>query len=290
MYTFILLLVAFVWGSTFFIIKETVSDVNEYFIVFGRTLIAAIVMAIVSFVRNKKFFLNRDAVFKGSILGLLLALTYIPQTIGLKYTSAGHSAFITGAAVALVPVFLYIFYKQSVARIGKLSVVTVIIGLYLLTYNTDMKINIGDIITLITLVAYALNLVLAGRYVKNCDVLTMVTFQFITACLVSGVAYLLSDHPPLLLSEKANGAILYLGFAGTLFCYFVTVWAQQYVSTLKLAIILSLEPLFASWIAYIMVNEVLSQKEMIGAFIIFTGVTIYQLKETMKSSKKEALV
>ena len=285
MYTFILLLVALVWGSTFFIIKETVSDVNEYFIVFGRTLIAAVVMTIVSLIRDKKSFLNRDAIIKGSILGLLLALTYIPQTIGLKYTSSGHSAFITGAAVALVPLLLFLFYRESINKMDILSVVIVVFGLYLLTYNADTKINIGDLITLITMIAYALNIVLAGRYVKNSDVFTMVTFQFITASIISGLIYVFSDTPALELSSKSIWAILYLGFIGTLFCYFVTIWVQQFVSTLRLAIILSLEPIFASWLAYAIVNEILTQKEIIGAFVILAGVTTYQLSETYKSNK-----
>jgi drug/metabolite transporter (DMT)-like permease len=285
MYTFILLLVALVWGSTFFIIKDTVSSVNEYFIVFGRTFIAAVVMIIVLFVKNRKAFFHREAIIKGGILGILLALTYISQTIGLKYTSAGHSAFITGAAVVVVPLILFLFFKHRLNKIDVFSVGVVFIGLFLLTYNSDLKINIGDIITLITMVSFALNLVLAGRYVKNSEVLAIVTYQFITASIISGIAYLLSDTAPLILSEKSVWAILYLGFLGTLFCYFITVWIQKYVNTLKLAVVFSFEPIFAAILAYIMISEVLSLKEIIGAFIIILGVITFQVWEYLKNRK-----
>lgn len=285
MYTFILLLVALVWGSTFFIIKDTVSSVNEYFIVFGRTFIAAVVMIVVLFVKNRKAFFHREAIIKGGILGILLALTYISQTIGLKYTSAGHSAFITGAAVVVVPLILFLFFKHRLNKIDVFSVGVVFIGLFLLTYNSDLKINIGDIITLITMVSFALNLVLAGRYVKNSEVLAIVTYQFITASIISGIAYLLSDTAPLILSEKSVWAILYLGFLGTLFCYFITVWIQKYVNTLKLAVVFSFEPIFAAILAYIMISEVLSLKEIIGAFIIILGVITFQVWEYLKNRK-----
>ena len=138
---------------------------------------------------------------------------------------------------------------------------------------------------LITIVVYALNVVLAVRYVKNSYVFTMVTFQFISVNIISGLAYVFSDAPTLVLSSKSIWAILYLGFIGTLFCQFVTIWVQQFVSTLRLAIILSLEPIFASWLAYAIVNEILTQKEIIGAFVIIAGIITYQIGETYKSKK-----
>jgi len=106
---FLLILTTIIWGSTFFIIKDTVITVNEYYLVFIRTFIAAISMLIYLFFKDRKSLLNFKTLIRGMVLGLLLATTYISQTIGLKYTSSGHSAFITGAGVIIVPMLLSIF-------------------------------------------------------------------------------------------------------------------------------------------------------------------------------------
>lgn len=276
MHTFLLLLVTIVWGSTFFIIKDTVSNVNEYFIVFGRSLIAAVVMLIYTFFKEKKSLIDKKAIIRGSILGLLLALTYIPQTIGLKYTSSGHSAFITGSAVILVPILLYFYFRTKMIKSDIISVSIVFIGLFLLTYDFNTKINIGDIITLITAAAYANHLIISGKYASKGSLLSIITYQFVIATLISFVGYLITKDGELVLSNKSIYAISYLGIFGTLFCYFVIVWIQKYVSSIKVALIFSLEPVFAAIFGYYILHEILDVKEIIGALLIMVGVVLYQ--------------
>ena len=84
------------------------------------------------------------------VLGALLATTYISQTIGLKYTSSGHSAFITGAGVVIIPILLFVFYKRKLKFEEIIILFVVFIGLYLLAYDSQTALNIGDLITLVT--------------------------------------------------------------------------------------------------------------------------------------------
>ena len=162
------------------------------------------------------------------------------------------------------------------------AVVVVLAGLFLLTYDFDTRINPGDLITLITTATYAIHLVFAGQFVKKADIFAIVTYQFVAASIVSGIAYLLSDTSSLILSEKSIWSIVYLGLAGTLFCYFITVWVQKFVSAVKVAVLFSLEPVFAAGFGYIMLHEVLNHKELLGASIIFIGVVAYQVWEQKK--------
>ena len=113
MYLFWLILVSIVWGTTFFIVKDTVSSVNEYFLVFARSFLAFAFIFVYQLFKSKKQLINKRAFLNGSILGILLATAYSSQTIGLKYTSTGHSAFITSSAVIIVPFILFFFYKKS---------------------------------------------------------------------------------------------------------------------------------------------------------------------------------
>ncbi len=285
MRTFWLILVTIVWGSTFLIVKETVASVNEYLIVFIRSVLAFGAMFIFQLFKDRKKLFNKKAFVYGSILGVLLAISYASQTIGLKYTSTGHSAFITSSAVIIVPFLLFFFYKSKLFRIDIFAVAIVFAGLFLLTYDFDTAINPGDLITIITAATYAIHVVLAGRYVKKSETLSIITYQFFAASAVSLIAWLATDHSSIEMSIKAGLSLLYLGLIGTLFCYFITVWIQKYVSSLKVVIIFSLEPVFAAIFGYFIIHEILNTKELIGASLILAGVIIHSILKYRMSKK-----
>jgi drug/metabolite transporter (DMT)-like permease len=285
MKTFWLILVSIVWGSTFFIIKDTVGTVNEFLIVFIRSTLAFIAMFLFQIFKDRKKLWNRKAFIYGSVMGILMAITYGAQTIGLKYTSTGHSAFITSSAVIIVPFILFFLYKSKLLKVDMLAVSIVFAGLFLLTYDVETKMNIGDIITIITAVSYAFHVVLAGRYVKKADTLSLVTYQFFAASVVSLIAFFIFNQDTITISTKAWGSLLYLGLIGTLFCYFIAVWIQKYVSSLKVAIIFSLEPVFAAIIGYFAIHEILNTKELAGATLILFGVIVHSILKN-KSNKK----
>lgn len=284
MYTFWLILVSIIWGSTFFIIKDTVDTVNENLIVFARSALAFIVMFLYQLSSHRKQLFEKKGIIYGVILGVLLALTYTSQTIGLKFTSTGHSAFITSSAVIAVPFILYAFYKFKLFKVDILAVVLVFIGLFLLTYDFESAINIGDLITIITALTCAFHIVLAGKFVKKANTYTIVTYQFLAASVVSLIAWLLSDEPTLEMSTKAGFSLLYLGIFGTLFCYFISVWIQKYVSSIKVAIVFSLEPVFAAIFGYFLLHEILNAKELLGAALILSGVIFHSvLKQKLEN-------
>ncbi len=284
MKTFWLILVSIVWGSTFFIIKDTVGSVNENLIVFIRTSQAFIAMFIFQLFKDPKQLVNKKAILYGFIIGVLLAVTYTSQTIGLKYTSTGHSAFITSSAVLFVPFILFFLFKIKLVKVDILAVVVVFAGLFLLTYDFETKMNVGDLITIITAVSCGFHIVMAGRFVKKTDAVTIVTYQFLGASVMSLLAFLLLNNEPVTLSAKVWVSLTYLGLIGTLFCYFISVWIQKYVSSLKVAIIFSLEPVFAAIFGYIFINEILNSKELLGASLILLGVIIHSIVKNKTKS------
>lgn len=281
MKNFLLVLVAIVWGSTFFIIKDTVASVPPFYIVLGRMLMASIPMFFLVFFKNRRSLLNKKAIINGSILGLLLTTTYVSQTIGLQYTSSGHSAFITGIAVVLVPILLVVIYRQSIKKTEVISILIVMIGLFLLTYDLDTYFNKGDLITFITSFSLAFHIILSGRFVKTTESLSLITYQFVSGTVFCAIGSLFvaynSDFEGMVISSESLMAIMYLGAFGTLFCYFVSVWVQKYESSVKVALVFSLEPVFAALFAYIFVHEILNTKEMVGAILILIGVVLYQV-------------
>lgn len=274
---FLLVLTAIIWGSTFFIIKDTVATVNEYYIVFLRTFLAAMTMLVFVYFKNRKALFDLKTFLKGMVLGVLLATTYISQTIGLKYTSSGHSAFITSAGVIIVPVLLYFFFKRRMQLSEAIIFIMVFAGLYLLTYDSKTALNTGDLITSLTAFSLAWHLILSGRYAKNSEVFALIAWQFLFAAMMSLILYLFSHPQSLSLTSSETIALLYLGFIGTLFCYFVSVWAQQKVDTITVALIFTLEPVFAAFFAWLFAAEMLQMREIVGGMIILLGIVAFQL-------------
>jgi drug/metabolite transporter (DMT)-like permease len=290
MYTFWLVLATLVWGTTFVIVKDTVSSVDEYFLVFVRNGLAAVPMFIYAFIKDRPNIFNKQALLQGAIMGFLLASTYIFQTIGLKFTSSGHSAFITGSAVVLVPFVLFFIYKENLFKFHLISIFIVFIGLFLLTYDLDTSINKGDLITFLCVAAYTFHIVLAGRFVRKTPVMPLIAHQFVFSTIFALIAFIFIGKPVTQLSSQSFGALLYLGLIGTLFCYFISVWAQKYVPSIKVALIFALEPVFAAIFAYITINEKLNIQETFGMILILAGIYFYTLadkKYSLQNAKIE---
>lgn len=280
--TLLLILTTIVWGSTFFIIKDTIRNVDPFYLVFIRNLIAAVALSLYVLARDRKALFNTTTVVRGAVLGLLLATTYSSQTIGLKFTTSGHSAFITGSAVIFVPILLFVIWRIRLRPIDILAIVGVFAGLFLLTWDGGDRINPGDLITLITVIAYAFHLICAGRFVRNVDVPAMVAHQFSFAALFSLAAYLVAGNGDFAVTTRSLYALAYLGLCGTLFCYFVTVWAQKYVSAVQVALIFALEPVFAALFAGWFADEKLHARELSGIFLILAGIILYQVARNLR--------
>ena len=284
--TFLLVVVTVVWGSTFFIIKDAVRDVDAFCLVFIRNLIAAVPMSLYAFARDRKAFSSTTALTRGAVLGFLLATTYLSQTLGLRYTTSGHSAFITGSAVIFVPILLFVVRRVKLLPLDILSILGVFAGLFLLTWDGNGRINPGDLITLITMAAYAFHLVIAGRFVRETDVTAMIAHQFNFATLFSLAAWLLAGDGGVALGARSLCVLAYLGLCGTLFCYFVTVWAQKHVSAVQVALIFALEPVFAALFARAFAGETLRAKELFGMSLILAGVILYQVTKTVRAPRR----
>ncbi|PLX01063.1 MAG: hypothetical protein C0594_14615 [Marinilabiliales bacterium] len=166
-----------------------------------------------------------------------------------------------------------------------LSVLITLVGLFFLTYDFETSINSGDLITLFTVIAYAIHLVLAGQFVNQSQVLSLITWQFIFSSLFSLIAFFIFGSQESIISSQSWGALFYLGIAGTLFCYFVSVWAQKYVSAIKVALIFALEPVFAAVFGYFAISEILNFRELSGMIIILGGIILYQVFDVVNEKK-----
>ena len=277
-----LLICCMIWGTTFVAIKNISKLIDPYLLATLRSLIAVIILfSALIFTKNKKSFFNKHAIKYGFITGLILGAIYVVQTIGMQFTSSNHSAFISSSAVIMIPIILVLAGKQTLNIKQIACIFLIAIGLYFLTNSNDTQpYNVGDTITFFGAIICALHIILSGQYVRKTDFLGLVFYQFLFSTLISFIGLLFNSEiseTKILFDSKALNGLIYLGLFGTLVCFFVTIWAQKFVSTLTTAMIFSLEPVFAAITSFILLNEKLPPSEIGGAFIIIIGLILFNL-------------
>ena len=261
---------ALVWGSTFFMVKSALSDIDPVIMVAYRFLIAGLILLLYLLVNKQPIFKD---IKKGLILALILWLLYLPQTIGLQYTSASNSGFITGLFVAFVPIFLP-FFKKKPNLFEIIATIISLLGLWILTGGLTM-INIGDMLTLGAAMTYALHLLFCDKYIKGgVNPVIICAQQFLFIGIFSLITGLLFDLPFTVGSYKTMGIVLFLGLFPTLSAFVIQLFAQKLVSPLRVSLIFAFEPVFAGIFAYTLGGETFMLHSAIGGFCIFIALVI----------------
>lgn len=269
---------ALIWGSTFFIVKDSLNSVNPVTLVAYRFLIAALILAPVLIYLKKPLFAN---IKHGVILGVVIAALYLSQTIGLQYTSASNSGFITGLFILFTPLLaLAAGILPSRKRI--IAVVISIIGLFLLTGITG--INRGDLLTLVAAFTYAVHIVLTGKYVKTSDPYALAFQQFLTTGILCLALALMTSQPLGVTTQATWWIIIGLAIFPTASAFLIQAIAQKHTGPVKVALIFALEPVFAAIFAWTVGGESFTLKATAGGLLIVAGMVIAELPEKDISS------
>jgi drug/metabolite transporter (DMT)-like permease len=266
---------AFIWGSTFIIVKSSVESFSPVLLVGLRFTLAAIFMLFPILILKKKLFSN---IKQGLILGFFLWLLYISQTIGLKYTSASNSGFITGLFILFVPILGFLFFRIH-PRINKLiAVIVSLIGLWILTGGI-VNMNLGDLLTLLTAFAYAMQLLFADRLSKrNMDPYTLNFQQFLVTGVLSLVISIFQGFSFSVDNSKVLFSIIFLAIFPTFSAFLIQLKAQKFTSPTKVALIFALEPVFAAIFAWTFGNEEFIWTKAVGGLLIFLGMILSEIK------------
>lgn len=252
------------WGSTFVAIKVAVGQVAPSVVILGRFLLAALVF--LPWLRGE-----RRLLLNGVELGFWLCAGYATQTIGLQYTSASQSAFITVLNVIIVPL-LAAALGQRVRWPVWVAAALAIVGVGLLTGGIS-HLNVGDGWTLLCALTYAIYVLRLGHCAGRHRLLPLTAAQLwgvvLFALLWAGYARPSFSHVPWLL-------LLYLGLATTALTTLLQTWGQRWVSAPEAAIIYSLEPVWAAGFAFAILNERLGAVGLSGAALIVIATLLSQ--------------
>lgn len=281
-----LILIAIIWGSGFVGTKFALDGgFTPIQIMTLRFFISSILLNIIFFKRIKKN-INKDIIKKGSLLGVFLFIAFAVQTFGLLYTTPSKNAFITAANVVIVPFIGYIIYKRKLDKIGVLSSIITLIGIGILSLESNFSVNFGDFLTLICAFGFAGHIFFTSEFAVNKDPIILTSIQFSVAFILSLVVQVFIGEVKVYSQPSGYLGVLYLALFSTTIAFLMQTICQKKVSGTKTAIILSTEAVFGTLFSIILLNEQVTLKMIVGSLLIFASIIMAETKLSFLKKEK----
>ena len=274
----VLFTVALSWGATFVIVQDAIKDVPVFAFLFLRFFLSFILMFLLSLKYIKQ--LDKILVKSGIFLGVLFFLGYATQTYGLVYTKSSIVAFITGLNVVIVPIVVYILFKQRVYIFSVIGAVIAAFGLWLLTGADGMdSFGKGEFYSLLCATFFAIHIVYTAKLSRKYNIFLLVSIELLTVAVLSLFASLTVD-PFTLPKDYSYPLILALVTTvlfATVYALFMQTYMQQFTTPAKTAIIFTMEPASAAVFSYFYAHEILNVTQVTGGVIMIAAMLIAEI-------------
>jgi drug/metabolite transporter (DMT)-like permease len=275
-----LLMATLIWGSTFPVVKNLLSEVSPLQMMVLRFGLASIV--VLSIAWKSIFPLTRIQLLHGGVLGAVFFCGFVLQTVGLTLTTASKSAFITGLLVIFVP-FLQIGIERRPPRLGNMIGIGVVLtGLYFLTVPGDIGFNFGDVLTLVCAVVFAVYIVYLDVAVKSMNTVQVLFLQIATNAFLSLCAACAFGRLDIHLSPGGMLGVGYLTISATIITVLIQSRYQRETTPTRAAVIYSVEPVVAAILSWVILGETLGISGVTGASMILAGVLISEFSGTVR--------
>lgn len=282
----LLMLAAIIWGSSFVAQSVGVGYVGPFTFNGVRFIIGGIVLLPVIALRSKTSPSSpskHHTLKYGMICGIILVIASSLQQVGIIYTTAGKSGFITALYVILVPFIGLFLGKRSTAMLW-ISAVLAVGGMYLLCLSESMTINKGDVLTLICAVCFSFHILAVDTFGPHVDGVRLSCTQFFTAGIISMIIAIATEDIALSAILSAYIPLLYSGVMSCGVAYTLQIIGQKNTSPVIASIILSLESVFAVITAWIILGDSLTIRELLGCVIMFAAIVLAQLPSHHKET------
>ncbi len=279
-----LLLMSIIWGSSFFILKNTLESVSTLYVLAIRFSGAAVLLCLFSLRELKK--LDRRYLAGGALMGLCLLAAYVLQTYGLTLTTPGKNAFLTATYCVIAPFLGWLLLHRKPGGYNVLAAVVCIVGIGFVSLNNDFSINLGDALTLCCGLFYALHILVIDRYAEGRSALLLTMVQFAVAGALAWIAALLTEPIPKQVPANAAVSIVYLCVMCSALCNFLQTFGQKYTPASGTAILMTLESVFGALFSALFYHERFSPKLLLGFALIFSAVLISETKLSFLRKKE----
>ena len=270
-----LFVTATLWGSTFSIGKLATEIFSPSFVIALRFTVASVALLIVSIPLYKQ--LNKRYWIDGIWMGISLFGGYILQVGGLALdTSPGKSAFLCTSYCVLVPFVHWMVTKKRPELSHLLSVFICVTGIGVLSLQGGWGMSMGDLLTVLSGVPSAINIVISSIVCKNKNPLLLTTIELCVVALLAWVVVGVTGTFPTVFPLETVGGIVYLGLFASALCLYLQSYGLKYAPPAVGGMILSLESVFGVIFAIIIYHEQVTLRMLFGFVLIFVAVVLSQ--------------
>ena len=283
------LLCTFIWGTTFIAQDTGMDDIGpftfnavRFFVGFLAIAPLVILFEIKKFKSEFKLDFKTFAIFS-FLIGSSLFLGSGLQQVALLYTDVANAAFFTIFYVPMVPIIIFLFKRKSIHWSIWPSVVLCLIGGYLLTNFHDATVRLGDTLVILGALFWSTHIIFTGIIVKKYHLpLTLGAIQTLIVALFSFIIGLIYEEFIFENILKEIDSILYAGILSGGFAFVLQIYAQKNITAAPAAIIFSLEGVFATIAAWLLLDQILGINNLLGCLFILLGVLLSQLLPVIK--------
>lgn len=287
----ILILCAFIWGMAFSAQSTATNYIGPFTFVFLRSALTSLVLFAAyplfrrgDAQRGEKP--GRRAYWTvGCALGVLLFAACALQQIGIAYTTAAKSGFITALYIVLIPI-IGVFMGRRIGKLVWIGVVVALVGLCLLCLKDDLSINIGDGITLGCALVFSFHIIVIDKYACGMNPVLLSAIQFGVGAIIALPIMLLTETPSLDSILSCWTSIVYAAVCSGAIGYTLQFIGQKYTDPTLASLVLCLESAFAALGGWILLGQGLTPRELIGCVLMLSASVIAQLPERSAASER----
>ena len=265
-----------IWGTSFVILKNTLETVPVLYILALRFSGAALLMGLLGINQLKE--IDRGYLRGGALMGTFLFLAYIFQTYGLVGTTPGKNAFLTSSYCIVVPFLNWLLSKTRPDKYNLSAALMCILGIGLVSVTDDLSIGMGDLLSALCGIFYALHMVATARYIENRQIPLLSFIQFAVVALLSWIFTLVTGITPAVPDSSSLLSIVYLCVMCTACTFYLQTYGQKHTNPSAAAVMLSLESVFGVIISILLYGERLSPRLIIGFILIFAAIIVSETK------------
>lgn len=277
---FMLLITAIIWGSSFVSQKVGVDSVEPMTFIGIRTFLGGLVLIPFILLTNPKKEQNiKLLIIGGVVCGMFLLLGSLIQTYGIIYISAGKTGFLTSLYMIFVPLF-GLFGGKKISLKVVLSVTLALVGMYLLCMTEGFtSVGKGDILVLICAIFFAFHILAIDYFSPKVDPVKLSCIQFLVCGGISILGMFIFETPTMNNIKICWFPIAYSGIMSCGIAYTLQVVGQKYTQPVAATLLMSLESVFSAVFGFLILNEAMSTREIVGCVITFLAVIYIQLPD-----------
>ncbi|MCX8033539.1 MAG: DMT family transporter [Thermoleophilia bacterium] len=264
-----------IWGVNFVLVKLALEDMPPLYYLGLRFLVGSVLLAPYGYMRLRS--LSVRGWLLGIGVGVLLFAGFVLQTVGLQTTTPAISGFLTNLYVILVPLILGIFTSRWPSPLLAVGILVVSAGLTLLSLYGSLKFGLGEILTLLGTIFWAVHVLGVGYASRRVSAVALVQLQLTTCALLCLACAFAFEQPDLFPGWRAMGAILWTGIMGGIVAYVLMAVGQRYTPATLAGILMSLESAFALIFSVIWGYDTLTLRAVLGFALIFAGTIVARI-------------